>query len=110
MKITQVSFRKLVTGPGYNNRSVGAEAAVEEGETAEDAMLKLTAWVNGQLGEQTPDLSTLREDVSQLYRVRDQLRAAITGAERDKLELTAELDKLAQKIIAAGGEDPRIPF
>lgn len=111
MKITTVRYRKLVTGSGYNNQAVEAEAEVGKGEKPEDVLLELALWVRGQLGE-TPvglDFTQLRFEVEQLYRTRDQLRQAVVRAETEQKTIREQITALEIKREQAGGE-PAMPF
>jgi hypothetical protein len=51
MKITSVSYTRLQTLSGYNNERVGATADVDydTGETPEEALNSLRAWVEKRL-------------------------------------------------------------
>jgi hypothetical protein len=110
MKIETVTYRKLVSGPGYNNKAVEATAAVEKGETPEDALLGLTAWVHAQLdGTTTMGVRELREEVDFLHRQKQQLRGAVSGAELEVRKLKDEVLALETKRESLGGE-PVIPF
>jgi hypothetical protein len=110
VQITTVRYRKLVSGPGYENKAVEAEAIVEHGETPEDALLQLSDWVHCQLnGESTLDRLTLRCEIGSLHRERQQLRGAVAGAEAEVRKLRGEIDQLLIKREKAGGE-PALPF
>lgn len=111
MKITTVRYRKLITGSGYNNQAVEAEAIVGEGENAADVLLELSSWVKNQLGETPVGLSAqeLRYEVDQLYRTRDQLRVAIARDELELKTLRNEVTALEIRREKAGGE-PAMPF
>lgn len=50
MKIERISFRKLITTGNFSNKALEATAAVEDGETPEQALDHLTLWVEAQLG------------------------------------------------------------
>ena len=119
MKITSVSYRELVTGPGYSNKAVEATAQVADYEDPEGVLLNLAAWVKIQLGEGGPLRHTpesLREEIGFLTRHRDQLRAAHATAE---LELRRVRDTLAEaeRLLkdqqpqegSTGGEAPGVP-
>lgn len=47
MRITKVSYRKLISGPGFSHQAIEAEAEVERenGETPLEALERLQAWV-----------------------------------------------------------------
>ena len=48
MKIIEVEYRELIS-EGFNNKTIGAKAIVEDGETPEVSLLKLKAWVRNEL-------------------------------------------------------------
>ena len=48
MKIIEVEYRELVS-EGFNNKTIGARAIVEDGETPGVSLLKLRAWVRNEL-------------------------------------------------------------
>lgn len=52
MKISEISYRALRTGHGYNNTSVEAKTVVDENVAPEQALAELRAWVDGQVDEQ----------------------------------------------------------
>lgn len=110
MRITTVRYRKLISGPGFENKAIEAEAAIEPGETPEDALLALSNWVHCQLnGEACMDVAELRREVNFLHGQRQQLRGAVAGAEAEVRKLKDEVLALEVKREAAGGE-PVIPF
>ena len=51
MRITQVSYRRLVSRPNFQHEAVEATARVEEmlGDTPEDVLDKLKKWVDNEL-------------------------------------------------------------
>lgn len=49
VEITQVEYRRLVSTGDYSNQSIGATARVGDGQTAEETMVALRSWVDGQL-------------------------------------------------------------
>lgn len=96
MKITSVRVHRLVSGPGFSNHAIDAEAAVGEDEDPAAALEQLTAWVEGQLAART--------EIDHLYSCRDSLRYEVRSleSERDGLrksvargnKLIADHDKL----------------
>lgn len=52
MKIVTVEYRELRTTHGYNNKTVGAVAEVEPGQTPEGALAELQEWVGRQFGDE----------------------------------------------------------
>lgn len=69
MKITEISYRSLRTGHGYNNSSVEARAIVEEGEQPENALAELRFWVDKQV-----DDTLKREDA---YEALDRIKESV---------------------------------
>ena len=74
MQITQVHYQKLVSLGNYENERIGAWGTVEEGEEAEEALHKLTTWVQGQIDATHAVRSSLQEAESDLYTKRAELR------------------------------------
>lgn len=111
MKIISVRYRKLISLPGYENKAVEAEAAVDQGEAPEDALLLLSQWVHEQLsGEKAvTDLAALRQEVNFLHSQRQQLRGAVEHAKAEKRKLQDEIVELEVKREKAGGE-LAVPF
>lgn len=110
MKITTIRFRKLVSGPGFENKAVEAEATVDIGETPEDAMLLLSQWVHSQLsGTPCLDLAELRQEVNFLHNQRQQLRGAVSTAEAERRKVLDDIAALEIKREKLGGE-PAMPF
>jgi hypothetical protein len=111
MKITAVRYRKLISLPGYENKAIEAEAAVEPNEAPEDALLLLSQWVHEQLsGEKAvTDLPALRQEVAYLHGKRHQLRTAVATAEAEKRKLHQDIADLEVKREKAGGP-PVMPF
>jgi hypothetical protein len=65
MRITTVEYRKLISGPGYNNTTIGAVATVEADETPEEALHRLATWVQDRhAGESAQEQARIdRENV-----------------------------------------------
>lgn len=110
MIITAVRYRKLVTGPGYSHQAVEAEATVMDGDSPEDILLELSAWVKSQIAGENAvlvDIETLRSEVNSLYRQRSQLSATISQADA---ELQIIRDRIAQNTPKTSPEDDELPF
>lgn len=58
MKIQTIEYRRLKTGPGYTNETVGATAILEPDDIPVEVLNALRGWVNLQLG--------IREDIDAL--------------------------------------------
>jgi len=105
MKITEITYRRLVTIPGeFGNESVGATAQVDwEYETAKEGLEKLIEWVETELHER----GLLRERTRKLRVEKDYLEqriCTIRNLQRENDELRATLHM--QEIE----ENPEIPF
>ncbi|QTH19624.1 hypothetical protein HRJ34_14700 [Rhizorhabdus wittichii] len=85
MKITVVRYRRLQSHKhGYGHDAFEAEAQVDDGETAEEAVAALREWVDGQLAAAAKVLD-LRDTVELLtHEVEVQTRT------RDRLKSEAE--------------------
>ena len=81
MKITEISYRSLRTGRGYNNTSVEARAIVEAHESPEKALADLRFWVDKQV-----DDTLKREDA---YATAESIEQSIEW----KRDQVARLDK-----------------
>ena len=46
MKITKITYSKLVSFPGYHNETHGAEALVEDGDKPDDVRTELVYFVD----------------------------------------------------------------
>jgi hypothetical protein len=108
MRIISVSFRKLVTGPGYSNKAVEATAEIEPGEDAELCLIDLRQWVEKQLGERAiiADPVQIRQELTWLYDERDRANRELKTAEAN---LQAIRDKIA-KTHSSSADDDKMPF
>ncbi|WP_380873644.1 hypothetical protein ACFB49_42890 [Sphingomonas sp. DBB INV C78] len=75
MKITTVRFRRLESHKhGYGHDAIEAEASVEDGETADEALSALQAWVLARLKQEAEisnhiwSLERLQDNVSSYER------------------------------------------
>lgn len=48
-RITSVSVRRLVSGPGYNNNAIEVSAQVEDGDDPATVREQLTQWIDDEL-------------------------------------------------------------
>lgn len=106
MRINSISFRKLVTGPGYSNKAVEATAEVEPGEDAELCLIDLRQWVEKQLGERAiiADPAEIRKELEWIYEQLD-------GAKRELATAEARLQGVRDKIAKArAADDDEMPF
>ncbi|MFY9351661.1 MAG: hypothetical protein WBL20_07815 [Sphingobium sp.] len=104
MKITEISYRSLKTGRGYNNSAVEARARIEEGETPEIALAELKFWVEKQLDGQLKQQDAYEELTNVLDRVEWAKREADRHEKRGKAyrELLKEKPRLAELARANG--------
>lgn len=98
MKITTIRFRRLQShAVGYGHDAVEAEAAVEAGETPEETMAALKAWVLTELASEARlrslerNASHLETEVARLKNERDDI---VSDIERGR-KVLREHDKLA---------------
>jgi hypothetical protein len=87
MKITHVRVSELISGPGYNNRSVALEAALEDGDdyaqVALDLRAKCLSTINGsrELDRLFVERDELLEDIRRLERLAGEHRGVIKKAQ-----------------------------
>ena len=112
MKITAIRYRKLVSGPSFENKAVEAEAVVEDGDAPEETLFELSQWVHAQLkGETTFDIDALRQDVRFMAGQRDQLSKAIATDKAELQRLRDDISAAKPKTPApAGADDDDMPF
>lgn len=97
MKITEVSYRALRTGHGYNNTAVEAKAEVGDGQDADAVLAELKHWVDGQVDEQLKrhdayeTLSSLGQQIVYAKSERDRLEKRVEAMR----EIVREHQKLA---------------
>lgn len=73
--IYSVHYQRLVSTGSYENERVGAWAAVQVGQTPDQALQGLRAWVDAQVGQHQ-----VAQDIeSQLYRLRHE-KTALEGS------------------------------
>ncbi len=116
MKITSVRVHRLMSGPGFNNRALAAEALVEEDESPEQVRERLSAWVDGQLADgQALDClrqgrNALDEECDSLRRERDRIRADIAAGYQIITNQQDLADLARERGIAPGALGEDIPF
>ena len=93
MKIITVEYRQLRTFGGYNNETVGAVAEVVDGQTPEELLAELKAWVDSMLGDHV-ERANLREAVSELRYQKEQLERHVSRAEQKWEAIIAFMQKL----------------
>ena len=101
-----ISFRKLVTGPGYSNKAVEATAEVMPDQDPEVALIELRQWVEKQLGERSylADPGEIRQELDWLYRQRDDVKRQLADSEARLQKLRDDIAKKRQE------EDDDLPF
>ena len=107
MRIQTVSYRRLRNLGNFENDAVEATAAVERGETPEQALAKLADWVHERLG-MSPDAIRLMEDRGR--RLKDEIARLETN-----LEIARGAWVQARAVLAEQGTDAdalvsQIPF
>lgn len=90
MRIQTVEYRRLKNLGRYENLTIGATAAVEPGETAEQVTAALRAWVAEQLGEH-PESGSAAEEYERLC-------ASIRVVEQRKRDLDHEVQNLTRRV------------
>lgn len=105
MKITYVRVGKLVSGPGFSNRSIEVEASVDEGESAISVRQELELWCEAQLQGKTID--SLRSEKADLEWCVAQLGRQKTALQVDCEGLKAETNRLGglQAVLAKIEQD-----
>lgn len=94
MRITHVRVRKLVSGPGFSNRAIEVEAAVDEGENPTAVRQELDLWCEAQL--EGKSVEGLRSE-------RSELEWSINQLSRRHVALQIEGDTLKADIARLGG-------
>ena len=92
MRIVTVEYRRLRTYGEYQNETVGAVAEIE-GETPEQALSSLRAWVDGQLGD-NDEQRKVSERVTDLRWKLDDYERKIRAAETRWAAIVAFMEKL----------------
>lgn len=113
MTITQVHYQKLVNLGDYQNERFGAWASVAEGETAEQAMEALQAWVLDRAGatqEEDDRLHDLRKEYGILKREYDRLAGDIDTVRKRWGHVKAFVEALGLKMPARFANDEELPF
>jgi hypothetical protein len=99
-----VSYRRLVSRPGYENEAIEVTATVRPGETLDDVVLGCQAEVNARLG-QARSLDEFERQVGELQFKQRQV-------ERDIDELNRRREAALKILIGHGVEvsDLQLPF
>jgi len=96
MKITTVRYRRLKSHQhGYGHDAIEAEAQVDEGESAEDALSGLKIWVQERLAD--------GEERDRAYRKLEDIRLDVERYTRDRDRLKGECEEIRK--IARGSDD-----
>ncbi|WP_069337189.1 hypothetical protein [Sphingobium yanoikuyae] len=93
MIITEISYRSLKTGRGYNNSAVEARAQLEDGEDPDKALADLRFWVEKQVDDNLKELSAM----DSLRSATDRLEGARAEAERIEKRVDAYRTILKEK-------------
>lgn len=108
MTITRISYRRLISTGEYSNVSIGADADLEPGETPEDALMVLTAWVQGQVS-QYQERDRLHEDVYEKRRELERIERQMIDARQSWANMQAWLTKHGIDLPARFRDDD-MPF
>ena len=81
MRVTSVEYRRLRSFGQYENETVGATAAVSEGETPEAALSALRDWVAGQLAL-AAGAEEIEEFITELQSKKRHIESAVASGER----------------------------
>ena len=90
-RIRQIEYRELVTGPGYNNTTIGAVAEVREDESPERALVALEVWVQGEFAKRGKE----RQEVAALRKTKYDLEREVRRLTKSAAERRQELDFLS---------------
>lgn len=93
LKILTVEYRELRTTHGYNNKTIGAVAEVQPGQTPQETLAALQAWIAGQFDDETERIR-LRERVSDLEWQEENLQRKVALVERKWKAFTDFLARL----------------
>ena len=113
MQITTVHYQRLVSMGNYENERVGAHAQVEEGETAEEALAKLTAWVEEQInarGKANDDLENIRRSIHDLEHRKERMERETKEAGDRWRAARAFLAKVGLELPRSYVTEEDIPF
>lgn len=69
MKITQITYSRLVSGPGYSNTTIGATANLEPEDSPEYALQQLENWVDKEFNEREQARQRVYDEEQQVYRI-----------------------------------------
>lgn len=100
MKITKVSYRKLVSDGNFNNESFGAEALVEDDENSQDALEALKVWVGRNIEECTNTTNEINSLHTEIYN----LRYTKNQFSREVEELKAKVERMIEFLGKHGVE------
>lgn len=103
MKITSVQYGRLVNLGNFENEKLSAWATVEEGETPEEALAKVTAFIEAQAGTRQQQESQVEQTAAKLNRMESDKHQM----EREIKEMRDTWRKARAFIKAVGLELPR---
>lgn len=92
-KIVTVEYRRLRTFGSYQNETVGAVAELAPGQSPDDALLALRAWVDQQLGDDG-ERRDLTERVNELRWQADEHERRIARANERWTAIIGFMEKL----------------
>jgi hypothetical protein len=112
MEIISVEYRRLISLPEYENVSVGGTARVEIGETADQALSKLSAWVESKISLHVAEQDEKRE-VAQKGRELMEIERRVGEAEKRWNKAKTFLERLGLKLPREyydPSHDDELPF
>ena len=109
MNITRVSYRRLISTGEYSNVSIGADADVEMGDTADSVLVDLTEWVNEQIQGYREDYA-ITEQVNDKRHELQRLERQITERREAWERLLSWFDKHGLEVPTRWREDADMPF
>ena len=103
MNITQVHYQKLASLGNYENERIGAWATVEEGQTPDESLATLIAWVEEQGQQRTGQ----EEEVARGQVAIQRLESVRHTLEREITEMRETWRKARAFLQTVGLELPR---
>ena len=96
MRIQTVEYRRLLSTGNFSNVTVGATAAVEDGDAADDVLRGLRSWVEGKLADEAGiDPERAREEVQRLHEYVRRARAELADVNQDLAVARAKWEQVA---------------
>lgn len=100
MKITTVSYSRLVSGDNYSNQTIGATANLETQDTPQAALAQLEAWVGEQFQRRRDEAEERQGLVSHRWALENEI-----GVLEGRLETAQRRWQALQDLSAKLGVD-----